>query len=209
MSALDCQEISSAKPRLREVLPQVGSILVLCKFLSRGCARSLGIVSSKSRIFRTAESSSVLSLHLKRSRSVRTPILIGSVQIKIQELLDRCKHHQSGRAASFPGSSSSRDTPSSGIALPLCDDGGRETITLVVKLLDITPRVDEAPAIESASHSVELRDASPPSRESARDAKGGGDDVSILHLLRELVDKTKTTANSISKTTEVRIAPPP
>ena len=65
-----------------------------------------------------------------------------------------------------------------------------------------------APAIENASHSVELRDASPPRREPARDAiKGGGDDVSILNLLREVVDKTKTTANSIGKTAEVRIAP--
>ena len=156
MSALDCRETNSAKPRLREARLQVGSILVLCEFLSRGCAPSLGIVPSKSHIFRTAEPSSVLSLHLKRSRGVRTPILIGSVQIKIEELLDRCKHHQSSRIALAPGPSSSSDTHSRGIAPPICDDGGRETAILVVKLLDLTPRADEAPAVESASHSVEL-----------------------------------------------------
>lgn len=139
MSALDCRETNSAKPRLPEARPQVGSILVHCKFLSRGCARSLGIVPSKSHIFRTAEPSSVLSLHLKRSRGVRTPILIGSVYIKIEELLDRFKHHQSGQAASVPGPSSSGDTHSCGIALPLYDHSGRETTALVVKLLDLTP----------------------------------------------------------------------
>ena len=136
---------------------------------------------------------------------MRTPILIGSVYIKIEELLDRCTH----QSASVPGPSSSRDTHSRGIALPLCDGRGRETATLVVKLQDLTPRADEAPPNESTSHSVELRDASPPSREPARDAiKAGGDNVSILNLLREVVDKTKTTANSIDKTVEVRIAPP-
>ena len=208
MSALDCRETNSAKPRLPEARPQVGSILVLCEFLSRGCARSLGIVPSKSHIFRTAEPSSVLSLHLKRSRGARAPILIGSVYIKIEELLDRYKHHQSGRAASVPGPSSSRDTHSRGIALPLYDNSGRETTALVVKLLDLTPRADEAPAIENASHSVELRDALPLRHKPARDAiKGGGEDVSILNLLREVVDKTKTTANSIDETAEVRIAP--
>ena len=45
-------------------------------------------------VFRTAELSSVLFLHLEHSRKWRSPILLGFVNITIQELLDRCKNTQ-------------------------------------------------------------------------------------------------------------------
>ena len=51
-------------------------------------------VSILTCVVRTAELSYVLFLRLKHSRKCRSPILIGSVNITIQELLDRCKNAQ-------------------------------------------------------------------------------------------------------------------
>jgi hypothetical protein len=51
-------------------------------------------VSILTCVFRTAELSSVLFLHLKHSRKWGSPILLGSVNITIQELLDRCRNTQ-------------------------------------------------------------------------------------------------------------------
>ena len=51
-------------------------------------------ISSKARALRTAELSSVVSLHLKHSREWFGPILLGSVDVSTEDLLDRCKNDQ-------------------------------------------------------------------------------------------------------------------
>jgi len=112
-------------------------------------------------------------------------------------------------AASEPSSSPG----SSGTTLTLRDTYGRETGSLVVKLLDpATPRTDEAPAIDNASDNVEPEQDVPlPTPKPAQGAvedpavvEDSGDN--ILNLLRRVVDKTKAAADSVEKTAEVCVS---
>ena len=139
---------------------------------------------SNGHAVRTAELSSVLSLHLKHSRQWRGPILVGSVDIQVGELLEQCKNNHFERGASEP-SFSSKTT------LTLRDDFGREAGSLVVGLLD--------PAALTEKLTISL----PDSELIQNAAQDNGD--SVLHLLRQVVDKTEIAANLVGGTTEVRI----
>ena len=157
--------------------------------------------------------SSILSLLLKSPRTLRAPILIGSVLINIDELLDRCKNNHNDAAASEPGSSSSSIARSYGTTLTLRDAHGRETASLVVKLFDpATPRTDRVLAVDNNSDDVgPERDIPPPAPEPAQGAvedSGVSEDSgdNILNLLRRVVDETKAVADSVERTAEVCVS---
>jgi len=112
-----------------------------------------------------------------------------------------------------PGSSPSSNARLSGTTLALRDARGRETGSLVVKLLDpAMPRTDRALAIDSNSDNVGPgQDIPPPAPEPAHGAaedsgvvEDSGDN--ITNLLRRVVDKTKTVADSVKKTAEVCVS---
>jgi len=164
-----------------------------------------------------AESSSILSFLLKSPRTLRAPILVGSVFIKIDDLLDRCKSDQNHAAASAPRSSPNpiaRSYGTTGTTLTLHDVHGRETGSLVVMLLDpATSRPgDGALAIDTDSVNVGPEwDAPPPASERVQGVvtdPGAVEDCgdSILNLLRRVVDKSKAVADSVEKTTEVCVS---
>jgi hypothetical protein len=150
--------------------------------------------------FRTGESSFILSLHLKQSRKLRPPILVGSVHIKIGELLDRCMNDQSEVTASEPGPSSAPNKHSCGTTLSLLDAHGQETGSLVVKLLALTSRTDNTIDKRNLGRGDGV---SPPSPEPIQNAIEGSGAV-IISLLGQVVDKTRLAgADSVGKTAEV------
>lgn len=128
------------------------------------------------------------------------------MHIKIGELLDRRKTRQGGIVASDPGPSSGPNTHSYGIPLTLLDAHGQEAGTLVIKLDPTTPRIDEAPAIDSGSDNVQ-----PDTPEPVLNAiKGSGvveeSGEDIVNLLQQVVNETKSAADSVEETAPVCIA---
>ena len=97
--------------------------------------------------------------------------------------------------------------------MTLRDTHGRETGSLVVRLLDpFTPRADEIPATDNASDNFEPeQDVATPTPEPAQGAvedSGVVEDSgnSILNLMRRVVGRTKAVADSVEKTPEVCVA---
>ena len=156
-------------------------------------------LSPNAHAARAAELSSVLSFRLKHSRQWGRPILVGTVNIAVGELLDRCKNNHREPSAS------ERST-SSGTTLVLHGDRDQEAGSLVVRLLD-PAAPDNRPTIDGASHDTHRGPfISPPIPEPIRSAVEDSDDSGILEALRQIVDKTHAAANLLGETAEVRIS---
>ena len=129
--------------------------------------------------------------------------MIGSVDIEIGELLDRCKNNQPEPIASEPASSSGPTMRRRGTTLTLYGTRGQEAGSLVVELRDPEASVDE-PIIDSTGDDYErgLPTSPPiadPVQEPAEDSDGG-----ILDYLRRAVEKTRIAADLLNETAEVR-----
>jgi len=129
--------------------------------------------------------------------------VVGSVDIKIGELLDRCKNTQPQPIASEPASSSGPTMHRHGTTLTLYDARGQEAGSLVVEIRDPAASVDE-PVINSAGDDYErVLPTSPPIadpvQEPVEDSDGG-----ILDYFRRAVEKTKIAADLLNETAEVR-----
>ena len=131
--------------------------------------------------------------------------MVGSVEIEIGELLDRCrcKDNQSEPIAEEPASSSGSTIRRHGTTLTLYDARGREAGSLVVELQDPATSVDK-PVVDSAGHDYEPGlPTSPPIADpvqSPSEASDGG----ILDYLKRAVQRTKIAADMLNETAEVR-----
>jgi hypothetical protein len=152
---------------------------------------------------------SVLSLRLKLSRRWLDTVLLGSVDIRTGELLDRCKNNQSELVARTVALS--RDlTFATGTTLTVSDEQGQEAGSLVVQLLDITAQAPQI-AIDGASHDIELglltSSTIPGLVQNTIDSApelldlGGG----VANSLKMVVEKTKTVVDVVDKTAKVHI----
>ena len=165
-------------------------------------------------LFSPAERSSILSLRLKHNRKwPARPVSLGSVDIKIEGLVDRCKNDQGE-----PVVRAARELPHYVIQFYFIPEGaltlignGQETGSLVVQLLDITTRASQA-AIDDTRDNIEqaLR-PSPPIPKTVQDVivsaaavqdLGGG----IMNSLKQVVDKTKIVVDFVDKVAKVCIA---
>jgi len=97
--------------------------------------------------------------------------------------------------------------------LTLRDKQGRETGSLVVLLLDLTAGTTQA-AVDVAGLDVGQRQSTSPAvPEPVQNATDlattvPDSDDGTINLLKQVVDKTKLVANSVSKRSKVHIAPP-
>ena len=135
--------------------------------------------------------------------------MLGSVDIRTGELLDRCKNNQSELVA-LTLDLARNLTFATGTTLTLRDEQGQEAGSLVVQLLDITARAPQI-AIDGASHDIELglltSSAIPElvqnTIDSAPELRDLGGDV--VNSLKKVVEKTKTVADFVNKTAKVHI----
>lgn len=152
---------------------------------------------------------SVLSLRLKLSRRWPGTVLLGSVDIRTGELLDRCKNNQSELIA-LTLDLAHNLTFATGTTLILRDEQAQEAGSLVVQLLDITAQALQI-AIDGASHDIDLGLATSPaisglvqnnidSAPELRDLGG-----SVVDSLKKVVEKTKTVADFVNNTMKVHI----
>ena len=129
--------------------------------------------------------------------------MVGSVDIEIGELLDRCKNKQLEPITSELASPSGPSMRRRGTTLTLYDARGQEAASLVVELRDPAASVD-GPVIDSPGDEYErgLPSSPPivdPVQEPADDSDGGN-----LDYLRRAVEKTKIAAELLNETAEVR-----
>jgi hypothetical protein len=117
--------------------------------------------------------------------------VVGSVDIEIGELLDRCKNNQPQPIAPEPASSSGSAMRRHGAALTICDARGREAGSLVVELRD--PAASTEPGLPTSPPIAD------PIQEPAEDSDGG-----ILGYLKRAVEKTKIAADLLNETAKVR-----
>jgi hypothetical protein len=117
--------------------------------------------------------------------------VVGSVDIEIGELLDRCKNNQPQPIAPEPASSYSSTMRRHGTTLTICDARGREAGSLVVELRDPAASVEQG--LPTSPPIVD------PVQEPAEDSDSG-----ILGYLKRAVEKTKIAADLLNETAKVR-----
>jgi hypothetical protein len=122
--------------------------------------------------------------------------VIGSVDIEIGELLDRCKNRPIDSKLAL-------SSGATGTTLALYGVRGQEAGSLVVELWEPAASVDESVIDNAGDDDKRDLPTSPPIPDpvqgSAVDSDGG-----ILRYLRRAVEKTKIAADLVNETAEVR-----